>query len=302
MNNKDKISFVIFTPLYDENIGGIIVLHKLCSILNKMGHSAKLWHTKNPTKINTLRTFLQKLRYKIKYTIKPEKFQSPYRLEIASRKDVENSIVIYPEIIDGNPLCAKNVVRWKLYKPGAFTGKINYGDNELFICYNMKFIDEHFKYKISGTLSITENMKETYQQTNYSSRKGTCYMVRKGDKRNLNYHPKGALKIDGMSHKDISAIFNQYEYFISYDLYTMYSNYAAICGCKSIVVPEEGKTIEEIAAEQNARPGVAYGMENIETALQTRHHLFENNEQKEIREQHSVKKFVETCYKHFHIG
>ncbi|WAV88722.1 hypothetical protein NB647_07485 [Oxalobacter aliiformigenes] len=300
MINKNNLFFIIYTPVYNENIGGIIVLHKLCAILNKMGISAKLWHNNNPVKICSFSTLKNRIRYKIKSFFNHQKYKSPYKLDVASPKELKNAIVIYPEITDGNPLEAKKVVRWLLYTPGAFTGKINYGNNELFFYYNHQFVNKNFKFKVSGQLTVTENMRDIYKQVNFAPRKGTCYMVRKGNKRNLNYHPKDALQVDGYSHRELADIFNKYEYFISYDLHTMYSNYAAMCGCKSIVVPESGKSPQEILNEQNYRPGVAYGREDISRALATRHLLFENDEQREIKEQKYVKEFIEICYTRFY--
>lgn len=299
MINKNNLLFVIYTPIYDENIGGIIVLHKLCATLNTMGIKAKLWHSINPVKICSFKTFRKKIRYKIKSFFSPKKLRSPYHLDIAIQKELENAIVIYPEIIDGNPLQAQNIVRWLLYIPGAHTGKINYGHDELFFFYNPQFINEDFKFNVSGQLTITENMKDIYRQTNFGQRKGTCFMIRKGNKRKLDYHPENALQVDGLSHQELSRIFNEYEYFISYDLYTMYSSYAAICGCKSIVVPEEGKTVEEIKQEQKTRPGVAYGRENIDYALSTRNQLLQDRILIEYKEEQSVKDFVDKCYEYF---
>ena len=34
--------FIIFAPSYSENVGGIICLHKLCSLLNQSGYEAYL--------------------------------------------------------------------------------------------------------------------------------------------------------------------------------------------------------------------------------------------------------------------
>jgi len=63
-------------------------------------------------------------------------------------------------------------------------------------------------------------------------------MVRKGKDRDLNYHPANYQQIDGLSHEDICKVFYQSEFFISCDFHTLYSQYAVLCGCKSIVVPD----------------------------------------------------------------
>ena len=85
--------------------------------------------------------------------------------------------------------------------------------------------------------------------------------------------PKDPVCIDDRARRD-RVIFNQVEYFYSYDLYTMYSDYAAMCGCVSIVVPILGLTKEEWRPAHEARFGVAYGMEDKEWAQKTRQSLF----------------------------
>ena len=47
-----KKRYIIFTPSYDENIGGIVVLNKLCSLLNDLGEDAYLYPYFNTYEMN----------------------------------------------------------------------------------------------------------------------------------------------------------------------------------------------------------------------------------------------------------
>ena len=60
-----------------------------------------------------------------------ERFVSKILKKFPGKFDLSDLIVIYPEIVFGNPLGAKNVVRWFLHNPGFFSGKIYYGQNTL---------------------------------------------------------------------------------------------------------------------------------------------------------------------------
>ena len=90
------------------------------------------------------------------------------------------------------------------------------------------------------------------------------------------------------------------EYFYSYDLYTMYSYYAAMCGCVSIVVPVSGLTKQEWRPVHEARFGVAYGMEDKEWAEKTRQNLLDQFAQQQIRETEMVQNFVRKCEAFYH--
>ena len=91
------MNIIIAAPSYNESIGGSIVLHKLCHILNKVGYPSQL-------------TTLPKLNGNgTEFYINKE-----YDIPIAENIDIENDIILYPEIIRGNPFGAKNVVRYIL--------------------------------------------------------------------------------------------------------------------------------------------------------------------------------------------
>ncbi len=291
------MKFVIYTPFYDENSGGIIVLYKLVQLLRKLGMEGYLWHIANPFPIFPLklRRFEKKFRYWYQRRTDPLRYTSPYSLPVARRRDVVDAVVVYPEIVAGNPLKADKVVRWLLYKPGAHLGNINFSPNDLFFYYLKEYDYPALNKFPDNQLCVTDYFSEIYQQTNFGSRHGSCFMVRKGKDRVHNAHPADAVQVDGLSHRELAEVFNRCEYFFSYDLYTMYSTYASMCGCKSVVIPVEGMSIEDWRSEPENRFGVAYGLEDIPRALATREALLHQIEQFEENNLTSVRFFVERC-------
>ena len=88
---------IIAAPCYNESIGGVVVLHKLCHILNELGYNSSL-------------TTTLKLSGQTEYFI----LNNKYNTKIATEINLEKDIIIYPEIEPGNPFGGKNVIRWIL--------------------------------------------------------------------------------------------------------------------------------------------------------------------------------------------
>jgi len=316
MSSKKK--FVIVTPPYEPNGGGATALYYLCYLLNKQGHEAKVFLLFGDKPIGIL-FFLRQFRYYMcrvgvsildrftrkanllnaekwaRYRVSP--FSNPTKV-IPYVKDT--TIVIYPEIVNGNPLKAFNVVRWLLYKPGGHTGKINYGEKDLFFCYQKVFNDTNLNPD-EKTLSITYIKKDIYKQTNFGLRQGRCYIVRKGrGRKDLPNFFDGPI-IDSLTDEKIAKIFNQCEYCISYDQYTMYSWYATMCGCISVVMPLPGVEKEEWQPKQENRYATAYGLdpEEVQYAQKTKVDLNKYLQKLEMENNEQVKNFVSLCSKHF---
>lgn len=300
-----KPIYIIYTPFFRDDSGGIIVLHKLCAMLRDKGFTAKIWPLPKPSFKEIFILCRLKKLLKWSFEICPqnlcgkENTYSPYNLSIARHKDLTNSIVVYPEIVDGNPLGAKNVVRWLLNKPGDRTGRINFGRDELFFFFNEHFNDWKLNPNKCNQLRVVEFMGKVYHQKNYDERSATCYMVRKGKNRMHDQHGDEAIKVDGMSHEEMAEVFNRCKYFVSYDLYTMFSRYAAMCGCIPIVVPEEGLSKEQWRPEIKTRYGVAYGWEDIPWALETREYLRKDLEESQAAAEKSVENFIKISMAYF---
>jgi len=298
------LKFVIWTPVYRDNSGGIIVLHKLASMLREAGHSVSIWPQPKPSK-HELKAFhgwiklTRWFKFLAASLIKRREISSPYELQVAKNRDLENSVVVYPEITAGNPLGEKCVVRWLLNKPGVINGNKEFGSNDLFFYFNVAFNDWELNPNADQHLNVSELKSNIYFNFNNEDRSGQCYMVRKGRNRSQDYHDPSAEKVDGLSHEDLAKVFNKCKYFICYDLYTLYNRYAAMCGCIPIVVPQQGLTKEEWLPEIEWRYGVAYGWEDIAWAVKTRGKLIEAIEEIGMKDRESVSRFVAITERYF---
>jgi protein O-GlcNAc transferase len=104
----NPMKFIIVAPYYTSKSAGIVVLHELCDSLNKLGHSATMILTGSG-----------------QYTISNDASLYGPGLQWYPLKDINefndfirDGIVIYPEIVTGNPLNGKRVVRYLLNSEG----------------------------------------------------------------------------------------------------------------------------------------------------------------------------------------
>jgi hypothetical protein len=300
--------FIIYANSFDENNGGAIALHRLCDVLNRLGFKASLWPmhlppsrgfdlaqaTKHP--VEYFRTLNRYRRSRRKGTFKTlDRFDTP----LAAENDLDDSIVVYPELIDGNPLGAQRVVRWLLHKPGFHSGRQDYGPDDLFFYFQNAFNDIRLNPHTDRLLQTFFVRDDVYSDRQQTGRSGTCHIFRKGIGRTVVHDPENSILIDGLSHVETAAVFNRVKTCISYDLYTMYSMYAAMCGCDSIIVPDEQTPRSEWYAKDEERFGMAYGWEDLAWARQTRHQVLPRFKALEAQSDDMVRRFVEICSWHF---
>jgi hypothetical protein len=211
-------------------------------------------------------------------------------------------IVIYPEITFGNPLNAKNIVRWLLHNPGFHTNIIHFGTNEFYIKYHHGF-DEFTHYKSFSSkniLQIKHYPTELYNlQTTSQKRSGTDYCLRKGMGKKIVHDLSDSILIDGKSHQEIAKIFKSVKCFISYDTNTAFSHLAVLCGCDSVVIPDENVTEENWYPNPKDRYGIAYGFENINKAKKTQHLVHEHIIKEQEKSYSNVQKFISDCQSFF---
>ena len=193
------MKFIIVSPR--QHSGGSIVLHRLCQYLQDQGHEASVFLICRGC-FSSKRTFLSwfiwlcyniadfvayhvfKLLAGIGFVAPFENFfYSPiknikrwYGFKVPS--DV---IVVYPEIVYGNPLHAQKVVRWLLYF-NKFHDDKAFGNKDLVFCYRDIFNDSKLNPQ-GRRLGFSYFDFGMYKQTNFAERRGVCYILRKGKNR-----------------------------------------------------------------------------------------------------------------------
>ena len=300
--------FIVVSPPYNEKNGGAIVLHKLCSIINGLGHECYMHphfksgksHKKSFYKsiLKSLKAYL--LPWRTKYKTNPALDTPVYSGDFNfSSKDW---VVIYPEIVSGNPLNAKNVIRWLLHDPGYHTGDIKYNKNELYFKYHTGFSDFSFPGSVtsSNILKVIHYPLEHYNTKSLpKSRMGTAYCLRKGKHKPLQHDIRNSILIDDKTHKEVASIFKNVKTFISYDTYTAYSTFAVLCGCDSIVIPDDGVDDNEWYPNPADRYGLSYGFSQLDESRKTAHLVKQKVLNEENESINNVKSFIEETEKYF---
>jgi hypothetical protein len=105
------MNFVVWAPPYRNESSGVRVLHRLCHLLNCIGQTA---------------------------TITTEVTHPDWNTPVA-RAISDETIVVYPEVVIGNPLNAKRVVRYVLNSPGLLGGEPVYDPAEMVFYYDDLF-------------------------------------------------------------------------------------------------------------------------------------------------------------------
>lgn len=267
--------YVTYAVPYDPHSGGLVALHKLVHNLTVLGEEA---YINSPQK-------------------NPDFLGNVYAGD-GSDVDVNNSIGLYPEVVHDNPLNFKYVVRWLLYERGVVYPKSDW----LYTYWSYFKPHNENKSQLKGLLSAFHVDRSVFYDKGQHQVGKYCYVVRKGANKKLNAHPPDAVQLDDYVVKGgntyLSQVFNECEYFVSYDDATFLTTQAALCGCTPVVVPNEG--VPESTWKNCVdlhKYGHAYGFGDVEHARQTRQQLLEVVENLEYNSLQQTKQFVEDCYR-----
>ncbi|TYK65594.1 hypothetical protein [Colwellia echini] len=273
----------MYTPGFVETNGGSIAMHRLCDLINYNGFEAFIW-------LGTLESEV--------------KVHDDFNTPAINTDKLDDFIVVYTEIVSGNPLNAKHVIRWFLNKPGFFTNKINYGNNELYFYQQIVFNDTDYNSNLENKLYVSYFNKKLWQQTNFNKRSGSGYLLRKGRGREISHNLENSIKIDGMNHSEMEIIFNKVKYFYSYDLQTAYTMFAAMCGCIPIVIPQKNVSACEWQPREELRYGIAYGdtKEEIAYSNNTREKIIPYLDKLNEETKSDVKSFIKKSQSFFSIN
>lgn len=258
VNMSLDFKFIIWAPKLDYQVGGIVVLHHLAKDLMDLGYRAMLYNPEG------------------------HRYENPFCSQFANLSDVDDhSVVIYPEVIEGNPLKALNVVRWMLCDLGVHTSPDIYKSWDAHdLIFHFSSFNSTYQAKdleILYTLWIDPAIENRGLK-----RSGSCYLFRKASKFHQDIkmiHPKDAVMIDHCSNEEIIQIFNEKEIFYNYDPHSYYDAIAVMCGCPAVVYPLEGvskldwlkskASFQAFSGKSDNMAGIAYGLSDIMHAYKT---------------------------------
>jgi len=220
--------FLIVAPEYSHRSAGIRALYRLCHHLNSAGYPAAM----APIPGQTIRTL-------------PE-WNTPLHTGRAKK-----SIVIYPEIVSGNPLGARRVVRWALNNPGLLAGDKTYADDEMVFVFNpdrLGIVNQAVRTPIGPEriLNIGLIDPEHIYPDRQTPKTLDCVYSKKGDARRSKFRLPNE---DELSHIEamtpsmasLGDVLRRTRTLYSYNHASNILKEAVICGCRVLVVDANGR-------------------------------------------------------------
>lgn len=273
------MNFVIYAPGdYSPNGGGSVALHKLAHNIASLGEDTYIMTSK-----------------------KNQKYLGVQCNEKEAIELCKDGIAIYPEVTCGNPFAAKKIMRWILYHVRTYDNFGAFPDTDLIYKY-APYFKLRFARPYDGELRAHELNLDIFVNRN-EKRSGDCYLIKKGNNKEHNKHSPHAIKLDDYpkygdnANEYLSDVFNRCSRFISYDNATWLNVMAALCGCQSIVIPDENTTAESWHnGFRYFKYGIAYGFDDLEYAGQTKHLLLPELLSIEAETIEQTKAFIEKAY------
>lgn len=199
-----KSPYIIMAPPYRHNSAGVRALYRLKDELVKRGYAVSICQGCESG------------------------WKAPF-----------GSIVVYPEIVEGNPLQGKTVARWVLNYPGCLGGDKEYDKNELIFTWSELYYDAPL---------LMLPLIEDFFRNEALPRSGECFWVGKGREIYESTYAQNHIVLKDMqeitydwpaTREELAKLFNEKEVFYTYDNNTILTREAEMCGCKVVVIGEK---------------------------------------------------------------
>jgi hypothetical protein len=274
-HEEGKVTYIVYCPWDIKISGGQVALHMLTKNLADQGEI-----------VYTLS--------KPMFSCNAKTIKSEYNCESIQVSpiefDPEKTVVIYPEIIRGNPIGAKRVVRWILYNTIQSIEDTWNPLDELW--YYLPFFETSRK-EDKKLLSAFDFKLNLLRDRKKEPSKENVLLLRKRTPE-LDEWSESIKMEEPSSMQDFAEKVSDFKFFYTYDDATYYSIAASLVGCTSIILdprmdPEEYRKKNPIFLY-----GVAFGTEldEIERAEKTKKLLRPHLLQLERESIHQIKAFI----------
>lgn len=221
---KLKNPYFIVTPPYNHYSSGVRTLHLLCHALNEIGERAYIALTENPPNINPV--LLTPLLTSGVVDFYKDKKIDP--------------VVIYPDIIQGNPLGANKVVRYLLAPAGAYGGDMAFPETDIIWACTKAIANQSGGKTLilpSSDRAIFHTPKVDLNNMTFPKRKGSCFYAHKYDKihgQELLTLSENSKRLEG-SLEEIAEILRTSEVCYVYEFSNIIIE-AGLCGCPVVLI------------------------------------------------------------------
>jgi GT2 family glycosyltransferase len=246
--------YYIEAPAYRRTSAGIRVLHLLCHALNVRGEEAYLYETVTNPHLRTP-------------VLSQEAIERHKALKL-------EPIVVYPEVVPGNPRKAGSVVRYVLNRAGLLGGDADFADTELVFGYSRIFMPknadpQNVLFLPPIDTSIFNNLNNPHDQ----ARSGVLLYPGRYCAA-LKLYPELADRATLItadwpeSHEELATLFRRSEAIYCFES-TAINTEAVLCGCPSIILPSPLVDTSKISGSEAGLKGIALNdtPEEIERAL-----------------------------------
>jgi hypothetical protein len=252
--------FLVWAPPYTHRSSGVRALYRLCHHLNSRGHSCAMLVRPAVEKpaglaLSVVRAFEWRWR-RLRQAMAPgaaptERAEIPAHWRTAIHHGpVGDSIVIYPEVVSGNPFQASKVVRWALNNPGLLGGDTFYPDEELVFVYDpqrLEVVNQAIRTPIGPERVLWMGLVDPDHIYPDQSVPKTidCSFTHKGHALKARFPlPETAgivaLEDHTSSMAALGDTLRRTRTLYSYDHYSNVLREAAICGCDVRVIGDDG--------------------------------------------------------------
>ena len=223
-------TFLIVAPSYTHKSSGVRALYRLGYHLNAAGYSAAM--TPMGDRIDTV----------------------PDWPIVVHEGPVADSIVVYPEVVSGNPLNAEKVVRWALNTPGLLGGERFYANDEMVFTFNptqLELVSKSVSEPLGPrrVLSVALIDPAHIYPDPHTEKTLECSFTYKGAAIRERFplpNEASLQRIEDMTPTmaSLGDVLRRTRTLYSYDHKSTILKEAAICGCRVLVVHDDGRLLD----------------------------------------------------------
>lgn len=241
-----KKEYIIFTLPYRGNSAGIRALWLLGEKLIERGFKVySTYQTPSQFHLQTLSNW-----------------------EILKKSADPNTVVIYPEVIFGNPFKAINVVRWCLNRPGFLSGDRIYAPDEMVFIYS-EMLRNYVMNDIKGVLNMPTLDKSLFFEDISVKKDIETYYVGKGEFIPGLIDTSKIVEITRQTppnRKDLSKLLQRSKVLYCFDSMTALTTEARACNTPVICLNIHDFSKEEMAKAECGVEGMGFGLDELEEA------------------------------------